>query len=930
MTFGEDAYAHARGSEKWPEGGMEKRKTSYAEHYKKFEKQALDSIDDLKPATYTVETGDTLYPILKEVFKMNDHTAFLTFMRLLNKGVNIDLVEAGDKVTLEDSGKLIFERKSGEKVEIPNVCQAPDAAEIAAAPGAAQAREPAGPAPKVRSAPPTALSTGVEEALPPPRGGGFTYPPFTDKGYRPAEPPPPAPPAPRAAPEVSEFPILTPKRITITESADGTVVEIPLPKPLPCSPFRVAKPTGLVIDIPKYERVEGDNKIQDILIGNVKEILVYGIEDLARIIITMRNAPDDFEYKAETVGNTLKVTIPKYEVSAAPPPPPPAPPPPRPPLPPLIPLSPDVARETPAQRLDRMKLGIIGPFGNFEIEETTGATPDALAYLSVTKNGREVATITIPKDRADHYRLYKIGWDPYYGNFNTADSLRTKIREVFPDAAPPPPPPPPPTREAAPEAEKKFDFTKHETKILRLEGPTDLKPGETITLKLEPPPQLPVEKYWFLPFLEGNVRDLNKVFESEREIDTAAGIAKFKVKPDAQPGKYQLGLLYCDPSANIENRTSPKTIEITVLPKETAPPAPDAGPPFREPPPRPRPPERAPEVPQSTIDHERISSEVQGNVIKIRIPLGSPKAIFDLAPQGALNVLRIVFRNAKLKNPPADNFAVIRIREMPNPLNVSYLPGNKEVTMQLELGAEKFTYAPAEIGNDLEITLTKQRPLPPPPPPPRPAPPAAPSSAPPPPPPPPPGRSKADESFDEVEDREAKARDIVDDTSGQVAAFDAAYEKADWRTAKGLADVILNNSTDRNVNVGVWKKKIEAMQKFGDSSASIIAEYGQFLERYPNQEITRLEAGLYALSFGMYKTTYEFLEPLTQASTPTEIRKQAVPHVAKAAFNTGDKRNALRFYKIVRTLYEDQKTSAEYQEADRTVRKLESEKLETP
>ncbi len=135
--YGENAYPYARpsvaknkGKENWLDSkDADARLKEYEARAKKF-KSKPQSIDDLVKDTYTVEKNDTLHLILTRDFKMNDRIAFLTMIKLLQEGVNVDAVRAGDKVSFEEDGKVTFTRGSKEtsveiKAELTNAAAAP-------------------------------------------------------------------------------------------------------------------------------------------------------------------------------------------------------------------------------------------------------------------------------------------------------------------------------------------------------------------------------------------------------------------------------------------------------------------------------------------------------------------------------------------------------------------------------------------------------------------------------------------------------------------------------------------------------------------------------------------------------------------------------------------------------------------------------------
>ena len=109
--YGEEkAYSYAKpskhgGKENWLKSeDQAERLREYEVHAEKFKKKHQE-ITDLARGTFAAEKGDTLFPILKDNFKMNGHLAFLVMIKLLKEGVNVDVLNAGDQIELDDDEK---------------------------------------------------------------------------------------------------------------------------------------------------------------------------------------------------------------------------------------------------------------------------------------------------------------------------------------------------------------------------------------------------------------------------------------------------------------------------------------------------------------------------------------------------------------------------------------------------------------------------------------------------------------------------------------------------------------------------------------------------------------------------------------------------------------------------------------------------------
>ena len=161
--YGKDAYKHAKPGpfgpkEDWTREGKQVnavRKQEYEKGLEKFTKIGLQKTGALKNvgSSYKFEKGDTLYPVLKNFYKMNNHTAFFVMVKMLKEGINVDLWNPEDEITLLNDGTLKTTRK-GKSIEIKNILT-PEAAEKKAAPPAAVPAE-VKPSPAEEKAPPTA------------------------------------------------------------------------------------------------------------------------------------------------------------------------------------------------------------------------------------------------------------------------------------------------------------------------------------------------------------------------------------------------------------------------------------------------------------------------------------------------------------------------------------------------------------------------------------------------------------------------------------------------------------------------------------------------------------------------------------------------------------------------------------------------------
>ncbi len=183
--YGDQDYLHAKVQKnrdwtKDEEKDFYTRRAEYLQRLEIFKKkmglQPLEGREGIKELgnTYTFQTGDTLYPALREKFLgMNEHTAFFVMARMLERGINVDLISAGDTLTIEKEdissfGKLTFVHE-GTQTIIESILdpkgslpQMPDKSKVYAsgesAPAGAQKSPKAetrkAPAPKKTSPPP--------------------------------------------------------------------------------------------------------------------------------------------------------------------------------------------------------------------------------------------------------------------------------------------------------------------------------------------------------------------------------------------------------------------------------------------------------------------------------------------------------------------------------------------------------------------------------------------------------------------------------------------------------------------------------------------------------------------------------------------------------------------------------------------------------
>lgn len=170
-------YAHAKAqpNRDWTKEEEKDINTRQAEYLLRLEKiktktkLGLETVDKLKNVgtSYTFIKGDTLYPVLKNFYKMNEHTAFFVMTRMLQEGINVDLISPGDSLTINTElisnfGRLTFVHKDKEtgiesilnpagKLPAPDmskVYSAGEAAPAGAAKAPAKIKTPAGGAKK--------------------------------------------------------------------------------------------------------------------------------------------------------------------------------------------------------------------------------------------------------------------------------------------------------------------------------------------------------------------------------------------------------------------------------------------------------------------------------------------------------------------------------------------------------------------------------------------------------------------------------------------------------------------------------------------------------------------------------------------------------------------------------------------------------------
>lgn len=118
---GDKVYAHAKPRkpgerENWlreDEVTNKLRQKEYEQRYEYFKKrQGLQKFSEFKNTDkkYEFNKGDTLYPVLKDFYGMNEHTAFLVLTKMLAAGVNVDLWRPKDKIIFDREGNLRINR----------------------------------------------------------------------------------------------------------------------------------------------------------------------------------------------------------------------------------------------------------------------------------------------------------------------------------------------------------------------------------------------------------------------------------------------------------------------------------------------------------------------------------------------------------------------------------------------------------------------------------------------------------------------------------------------------------------------------------------------------------------------------------------------------------------------------------------------------
>lgn len=152
-------------------------------------KQGVQTVDVLSNTdnTYTFKRGDTLNNIFRNYFGMNEHTAFFVLVKMVKAGINVDLWNVGDQVSISKNGILRL-MKSGKVVdlsdflspqeqktqprEVTGIASAPPVApKPARTPASAPAKAPAprAPTPAPQVAPAPALRATAPAPIPAPR-----------------------------------------------------------------------------------------------------------------------------------------------------------------------------------------------------------------------------------------------------------------------------------------------------------------------------------------------------------------------------------------------------------------------------------------------------------------------------------------------------------------------------------------------------------------------------------------------------------------------------------------------------------------------------------------------------------------------------------------------------------------------------------------
>lgn len=195
-------------------------------------KQGVQTVDVLSNTdnTYTFKRGDTLNNIFRNYFGMNEHTAFFVLVKMVKAGINVDLWNVGDQVSvfkngilrLVKSGKVVdlsdFLSPQEQKTQPHEVTGITSAPPVAPKPARTPASAPA-PAPVPRA--PT----------PAPRAPVPRTPPAPAPALRAAAPartpaPVPAPRVPAAEPAPTPAPRVAPKEPTVVTTREDDAEEV--------------------------------------------------------------------------------------------------------------------------------------------------------------------------------------------------------------------------------------------------------------------------------------------------------------------------------------------------------------------------------------------------------------------------------------------------------------------------------------------------------------------------------------------------------------------------------------------------------------------------------------------------------------------------------------------------------------------------------
>ncbi|MBI5412878.1 thioredoxin family protein [Candidatus Peregrinibacteria bacterium] len=128
--YDEKDYQHAKDAKgDWTKEAQVKGTTGVrsAEYQKRLDifktKLRLQDIGDIqhKKEPYDFIKGDTLYPALKDWFEMNNHTAFFVMVKMLNEGINVDLIHPGDSIAFTPDGTMTFKPQNGAAIVIRDI-----------------------------------------------------------------------------------------------------------------------------------------------------------------------------------------------------------------------------------------------------------------------------------------------------------------------------------------------------------------------------------------------------------------------------------------------------------------------------------------------------------------------------------------------------------------------------------------------------------------------------------------------------------------------------------------------------------------------------------------------------------------------------------------------------------------------------------------